>query len=104
MENSLSSEDRLSIVQKADRDRKWNSLDDHRVCILCNQVISGREIRIRVDPQGRYELHCPTDGCAATVKDWVYPDCSGSSQESLNSQKQEREIDFGTLFGDASAT
>lgn len=104
MENLLTPEDRLAILQRTDTARNWNSLDDHRVCLLCNQVITGSEVQIRVDSEGRYEVCCPTNGCAATAKDWVYPASTPSPQESPKSQTQEREMDIGALFGNTSAT
>ena len=70
MNRHIALEDRLSVLQEADSFRKWYSLDDRRVCVLCDRVITGRMIDIWQDDRGGYRLHCPTPGCAATPRDW----------------------------------
>jgi hypothetical protein len=69
----INSEDRLMILQSADAERKWTSLDDQRLCVICQRVVSGRQIDITRDERGRYTLRCPTEGCASTAHDWIYP-------------------------------
>jgi hypothetical protein len=65
-------EDKLLVLQESDSLRRWNSLDDRRVCVLCDRVITGRMIDIWRDGHGSYHLHCPTPGCPATPRDWFY--------------------------------
>ncbi len=72
MNRHIALEDRLSVLQEADTHRKWYSLDDRRVCVLCDRVITGRMIDIWQDKEGSYRLHCPTPGCPATPRDWFY--------------------------------
>jgi hypothetical protein len=72
MNRHIALEDRLAVLQEADGHRKWYSLDDRRVCVLCDRVISGRMIDIWQDSHGSYHLHCPTPGCPATPRDWFY--------------------------------
>jgi hypothetical protein len=69
----INSEDRLMILQSADAERKWTSLDDQRLCVICQRVVRGRQIDITRDQRGRYTLRCPTDGCTSTAHDWIYP-------------------------------
>jgi hypothetical protein len=69
----INSEDRLTILQSADAERKWTSLDDQRLCVVCQRVVSGRQIDITRDQRGRYTLRCPTDGCTSTAHEWIYP-------------------------------
>ena len=66
-------EDRLSILQAVDQFRHWRSLDDKRVCILCDRSFSGRQVQITRTRSGRVQLRCPTQGCKAEPNHWVYP-------------------------------
>lgn len=72
MQKPLTLQDRLEILQAADRQRKWTSLDDRRICTRCNKLIIGRQIEIQRDQRGRFLLHCPTPDCTATAADWFY--------------------------------
>ena len=38
--------DELSILRAGDRFRKWNSLDDRRVCSVCERKFKGKQIEI----------------------------------------------------------
>jgi hypothetical protein len=64
--------EKLTALQEADAFRKWYCLDDKRVCVLCDRVISGRMIDVWQESNGSYRLHCPTRGCPATPRDWFY--------------------------------
>src|SRR5438132_13904360 len=66
-------DDRLSILRAGDRFRKWKSLDDQRVCSLCERKFKGRQIEIQRLPGGRYKVHCPTLGCISAPHQWLYP-------------------------------
>jgi hypothetical protein len=72
MPRHLIPEERLQILRKADRFRRWNSLDDERVCVVCERIFSGRQIEIIRDQRGRQLLKCPTDGCPSFVAHWFY--------------------------------
>jgi hypothetical protein len=72
MPKDLSLEERLDILRAGDRLRKWRSLDDKRICLLCERVITGQQIEIWRDQRGRYLLKCPTDGCLAIAAHWFY--------------------------------
>jgi hypothetical protein len=72
MDPHLLPEEKLAILQAADPRRKWYSLDDQRVCVLCGRAITGRQIEIRRDSVGRCSLKCPTPGCTALPNDWFY--------------------------------
>ena len=64
--------EKLMALREADTFRKWYSLDDRRVCVLCDRVINGRMIDIWQEDDGSYHLHCPTPGCSSTPRDWFY--------------------------------
>jgi hypothetical protein len=72
MQRHLTSEDKLDILRKADGLRKWESLDDQRVCVVCERIFSGRQIEIRRDQRGRYLLQCPTPECPSFAAHWFY--------------------------------
>ena len=63
---------KLAALQTNDTYRRWNSLDDQRVCILCEHLITGRMIDVWESTRGILHLHCPTAGCASKPRDWFY--------------------------------
>lgn len=70
---NLSSEDKLDALRKADPASRWQSLDDHRVCILCEKDFSGRQVDASISGSGRVRLRCPSEGCTSTPSQWVRP-------------------------------
>jgi hypothetical protein len=73
MNAQLTPEDRLSILRAEDQFRRWNSLDDERLCILCEKKFNGHQVEIRRFANGKHELHCPTEACDSGPHQWVYP-------------------------------
>src|SRR3954451_13953851 len=69
---SLLPEDKLAILQATDLRRKWHSLDDQRVCVLCNRIITGRQIEVTRATGRRLSIHCTTEGCSSVPSDWFY--------------------------------
>lgn len=66
--------DRLILLRRLDRFRKWQSLDDRRFCRCCHKLISGRQIEvIDVTAPEAWRLACPTTHCPSNLEDWVYP-------------------------------
>jgi hypothetical protein len=72
MDSHLLPEEKLAILQAIDSRRKWHSLDDQRVCVLCDRTITGRRIDVTREPDGAYSVHCPTEGCQSVPSDWFY--------------------------------
>jgi hypothetical protein len=72
MNSKLLPEEKLEIIQAADTRRKWHSLDDVRICVLCGRTITGRQIEVVPGPGGTHSVHCPTPGCASLPTDWFY--------------------------------
>lgn len=72
MNKRLGLQDKLVALQESDSYRKWYSLDDRRVCVLCEKLISGRMIDVWQDEIGTFLVHCPTPGCPGTPRDWFY--------------------------------
>jgi hypothetical protein len=71
----LTDEEKLEILQRVDRFRQWHSLDEKRYCLVCGEMISGREIQVIGGRRGNGPLRiiCPTEHCNAIPMDWVRP-------------------------------
>jgi len=54
-----------------DTHRRWYSLQDKRICAICETKISGWQIEITGEP-GSYVLHCPTKGCTSNISHWWF--------------------------------
>lgn len=72
MNKHVGLDEKLSALQEADPFRKWYSLDDQRVCVLCDRVIRGGMVDVWQDEKGVYRLHCPTPGCSSSPRDWFF--------------------------------
>jgi len=68
----LPPQEKLALLQAADPRRKWHSVDDQRVCVLCDRTITGRQIEVTCDEAGVCSVHCPTEGCPSVPSDWFY--------------------------------
>lgn len=97
MSEQLRPEERLAILQTADPFRSWHSLDEQRVCILCHKLITGDEIVMTIDADGRRHLHCPTAGCAATPRDWFYHGSAAAPTRPVPSGTRKGEVDLSFL-------
>jgi len=71
----LSGTEKLEILQRLDRFRKWRSLDDKRYCLACGQIIEGRDVLVVGGTRGTGPLRliCPTRNCHSIPMDWVIP-------------------------------
>jgi hypothetical protein len=71
----LSDSDKLEILQRFDRYRKWRSLEEKRYCLACRQIIEGRNIQVVGGTRGTGPLRliCPTPNCHSIAMDWVIP-------------------------------
>jgi hypothetical protein len=72
MQRDLTAEERLTILKAGDKLRAWSSLDDERLCVLCERILSGWQIGILRDKCDRYLLKCPTSGCGSIAAHWFY--------------------------------
>ena len=71
----LSDTEKLKILQRFDRYRKWESLDDKRYCLACGELIDGHGILVVGGTRGTGPLRviCPTDRCHSIPMDWGIP-------------------------------
>ena len=75
-------DDRLSILREGDRFRKWNSLDDQRVCSVCERKFKGRQIEIRRFPRGGYKMLLSDPGMSFTAESMVLSASAGRFRNS----------------------
>ncbi len=64
--------DKLSILRMNDHFRDWHTLDDERVCALCDRKFTGHEVVISTMGD-EVELCCPTPNCQSGVHQWLHP-------------------------------
>jgi len=71
----LSGVEKLEILQRLDRYRKWHSLEEKRYCLACGHIINGHGVLIVGGTRGTGPLRliCSTEGCHSIPMDWVIP-------------------------------
>ncbi len=71
----LSDEEKLDILQRLDRFRQWHSLDEKRYCLVCGEIITGREIQVigGIRGKGLLRIICPTEHWDSMPMEWVRP-------------------------------
>lgn len=71
----LSDEEKLQALRRLDQFREWHSLEEKRYCLVCGNLISGRQIQVAGGTRGNgpLRLSCPTERCNAIPMDWVLP-------------------------------
>ena len=71
----LSDQEKLAILQRLDQFRHWHSLDEKRYCLVCGEIINGREINVigATGANRPLRITCPTERCNATPIEWVRP-------------------------------
>jgi hypothetical protein len=71
----LAHEEKLAILQRLDQFRHWHSLDEKRYCLVCGEIITGREIQVIMGTRENRSLRiaCPTKYCDAMPIEWVWP-------------------------------
>jgi hypothetical protein len=72
---NLGDQDKLKILQRLDRFRRWRSLGEQRYCLACGKIITGSEIQVIGGTRGTGPLRiiCPTPRCHSIPMDWVVP-------------------------------
>ena len=71
----LSDEEKLQALRRLDQFREWHSLGEKRYCLVCGNLISGRQIQVAGGTRGNgpLRLSCPTERCNSIPMDWVLP-------------------------------
>ena len=72
---TLFDEEKLDVLRRLDHFRQWDSLDQKRYCLVCGEMITGREIQVIESRAGQTPLRvvCPTKHCDAMPLEWVLP-------------------------------
>jgi hypothetical protein len=71
----LSDEEKLKVLRRLDQFRQWRSLDEKRYCLVCGEIITGREIKVIESTlkERPVRIICPTEHCNAMPMEWVRP-------------------------------
>jgi hypothetical protein len=71
----LADNEKLEVLRRLDQFRQWHSLDEKRYCLICGQLLSGRQIQVTGGTRGNgpLRLSCPTEKCNSIPMDWVLP-------------------------------
>ena len=71
----LANDEKLEVLRQLDQFRQWHSLDEKRYCLVCGNLILGRQIQVDGGTRGNgsLRLSCPTEGCNSIPMDWVLP-------------------------------
>jgi hypothetical protein len=71
----LSDRDKLEALRRLDQFRSWRSLDEKRYCLVCDKIITGKQVQVRGGTRGDgpLRLNCPTQRCHSIPMDWVLP-------------------------------
>ena len=71
----LADDEKLELLRRLDQFRRWQSLDEKRYCLVCGELISGRQIQVDGGTRGNgpLRLSCPTETCNSIPMDWVLP-------------------------------
>ena len=66
---------KLDALRQLDQFRQWRSLDDKRYCLVCGNIITGRQVNVWAGTRdgARLRVSCATDGCNSIPMDWVLP-------------------------------
>jgi hypothetical protein len=66
---------KLDVLRRLDQFREWQSLDEKRYCLVCGNVIAGRDVEVRGDDSetNPMQVACPTVHCNSIPMDWVRP-------------------------------
>ncbi len=72
---NLSDGDKLEALRRLDQFRPWGSLDEKRYCLVCDEIITGKQIQVTGGTRGNgpLRLSCPTERCHSIPMDWVLP-------------------------------
>ena len=72
---TLPDAEKLDVLRHLDQFRQWHSVDDKRYCLVCGQIVTGKEIQVTGGTLGigPLQLSCPTERCNSISMDWVLP-------------------------------
>lgn len=62
---------KLRLLREHDLERRWDSLEDKRICVVCGMEFEGSQIRIRVR-LGKPVFQCPNPECDGTLGQFAH--------------------------------
>lgn len=96
----ISPQERLQILRLTDTERRWYTVDDKRLCLICERIISGRDIRVDGGPES-FSLGCPTASCPGTFSHWYLYRPPAATPPPAPAEDGAGEMDFLAGFGQA---
>ncbi len=104
----MADDEKLEILRRLDQFRHWHSLDEKRYCLVCGELISGRQIEVHGGTRGHgpLRLSCPTQGCNSITMDWVLPtnEVLAKVEKLIAEELKDRELSLGAVTTDNSKT
>src|SRR6266480_1273553 len=72
---NLADPEKLDVLCRLDQFRQWRSLEEKRYCLVCGNIINGRQIQVAGGTRGNgaLRLSCATERCNSIPMDWVLP-------------------------------
>src|SRR5439155_19829988 len=72
---NLADPEKRDVLCRLDQFRQWRSLEEKRYCLVCGNIINGRQIQVAGGTRGNgaLRLSCPTERCKSILIDWVLP-------------------------------
>jgi hypothetical protein len=72
---TVSDANKLDVLRMLDQFRQWRSLDEKRYCLVCGEIITGRQVQVAGGTRNEepLRLSCPTAQCNSIPMDWVVP-------------------------------
>jgi hypothetical protein len=105
---SLADDEKLEVLRRLDQFRHWHSLDEKRYCLVCGELISGRQIQVDGGTRGNgpLRLSCPTERCNAIPMDWVLPtnEVLAKVEKLIAEERNARELSLAAVTTDKSKT
>jgi hypothetical protein len=101
-------DEKLEVLRLLDQFRQWHSLDEKRYCLVCGNLISGRQIQVDGGTRGNGPLRpsCPTERCNSIPMDWVLPtsEILAKVEKRAEEERKARELSPAAVTTDNSNT
>ena len=104
----LADDEKLEVLRRLDQFRHWHSLDEKRYCLVCGELISGRQIQVDGGTRGNgpLRLSCPKERCNSIPMDWVLPtnEVLAKVEKLVAEERNARELSLAAVTTDNSKT
>src|SRR5213078_4003970 len=98
---TLSDVDKLDALRRLDQFRQWRSLEEKRYCLVCGNIITGRQIQVAGGTRGNgaLRLNCATERCNSIPMDWVLPTDEILAKVEMMAAEERRRASVSTPAG-----